>query len=240
MTEWARINIHRSVWITGLVVLAHAAALFWALSHRVGLPAAPTLRVLDIDFAEVPQSAKPKPQTALPVEPEQPVAKDRHKPVPGSRPAPASPSKTVLTQLDTISTATVPPPPSNPSAAVGATDTVDPGVLASVLRGVDCQRLSLKSDEDCPKPDPFGVATASMARQIGGPSSAPLVGDYGPKSMLEGFFSQRDKAPYLMPGMDGELFTSGMAPGAYDAQRIRNGDAPLWSKEMTDGFAKSD
>jgi len=241
MIEWSRISTHRSVWITGMVVLAHAVILSWVASLRVGMTVSPVLEILEIDFAEVLPLPEPRlePETHSRAEPEkQDAPKPRSKPDSSASPAAAPSPMTILTQLESETNASTPPSARVPS--VDTAQTVDPNALAAVLQRVDCQRLSFKVDEDCPKLDPFDVAEASMARQMAVPSSAQLVGDYGPKSMLEGVFSQRDKDPYLMPGMDGELFTSGMAPGAYDAQRIRNGRAPLWSKEMTDGFTKSD
>jgi len=236
--------MYRSVWITGLVAVAHATALSWVLSQRVGMPASPMLETLEIDFAEIPPLPEPEPikPEAVPEPDKQAVHEARQDPIPtrSVAPAPAPSPKTVLTQLDTENTATVPPPPSDPGPNNDPVQTVDPSVLAAVLQRADCARLSHRTNEDCPKLDPFDVAEASMARQTAAPAPAQLVGDYGPKSMLEGFFSQRDRDPYLMPGMDGDLFTPGMAPGAYDAQRLRNGQAPLWSQEMRDGFTKED
>ena len=243
MGVWARINIQRGVWITGLVAVAHMAALSWVLSQRVGMPASPVQEFLEIDFAELPSPEPETPPLAEPAAVPEPDKQDapeaRPDPIP-DRSIATAPSPKILTQLETKNAATVAPPRSEPVPAVDADQTVDPSVLAAVLQRVDCQRLSHKIDEKCPKLDPFDIAEATLARQTAAPAPNQLVGDYGPKSMLEGFFSQRDSDPFLIPGMDGDLFTPGMAPGAYDAQRIRNGQAPLWSQEMRDGFSKQD
>lgn len=233
MGSWVRIIRQRRVWVTGLVALAHVALLSWVLSQSVGKSVSPGLETLDIAFAEVLPLPEPEPE---------PVLQEAPLVVPRSSPsvAPEPSSKTVLTQLQSDTSSTAAPQTSDPAPPDGTALTVDPGALAAVLQRAECQRLSFKAEDDCPKADPFAVAEASMARQAAVPSSAQLAGNYGPKSMLEGFFSQRDNAPYLMPGMDGDLFTAGLAPGAYDAQRIRNGQAPLWSKEMRDGFRKED
>ena len=235
MIVWVRIIGQRRVWGTGLVALAHAALLSWVLTQSVGRSASPVLETLDISFAEVLPLPEPEPEPEPVVQRASPVALN---PNPSVAPAPST--KTVLTQLQSETASTAAPQTSNPAPPDDTASTVDPSALAAVLQRVECQGLSFKVNEDCPKADPFDVAEASMTRQAAPPASAQLAGDYGPKSMLEGFFSQRDSAPYLMPGMDGDLFTPGMAPGAYDAQRIRNGREPLWSQEMRDGFRKED
>lgn len=231
MGLWVKFIRQRQVWVTGLVALAHAALLSWVLSQSVGKSASPVLETLDIAFAEV--SPLPEPE---PVIQKAPLGAPRSNP----SVAPARSSKIVLTQLESDISPIAAPQTSDPAPSDDAAPTVDPSALAAVLRRTECQRLSFKAKEDCPKADPFAAAEASMGQQAAASASAQLAGDYGPKSMLEGFFSQRDRVPYLMPGMDGDLFSPGMAPGAYDAQRIRNGQAPLWSKEMRDGFSKED
>lgn len=241
MGSWVRIIRQRRVWVTGLVALAHVALLSWVLSQSVGNSVSPVLETLDIAFAEVLPLPEPEPELEPEPEPE-PVVQEAPLVAPRSDPsvAPAPSPKTVLTQLQSDASPAVAPQTSDPAPPDDPAPTVDTGALAQVLQRAECQRLSLKAKDDCPKADPFAVAEASMARQGSAPTSAQLAGNYGPKSMLEGFFSQRDNVPYLMPGMDGDLFTAGLAPGAYDAQRIRNGQAPLWSKEMRDGFRKED
>lgn len=231
MGLWVKFIRQRQVWVTGLVALAHAALLSWVLSQSVGKSASPVLETLDIAFAEV----LPLPAPA-PVIQKAPLGAPRS----NSSVGPAPSSKTVLTQLESDTSPIAAPQTSDPAHSDDAAPTVDPSALAAVLQRAECQRLSFKAKEDCPKADPFAAAEASMGQQASAPASAQLAGDYGPKSMLEGFFSQRDRVPYLMPGMDGDLFTPGMAPGAYDAQRIRNGQAPLWSKELRDGFGTKD
>lgn len=233
MVVWVRIIGLRRVWVTGLVALAHAALLSWVLFQSVGRSVSPVLETLDISFAEVLPLPEPEPEPEVPTAPL--VAASSN---PSAAPAPSS--KTVLTQLESDNAPDAAPQTSDPAPSEDTAPRVDPSALAAVLQRVECQRLSFKVDEDCPKADPFAVAEASIARQAATPASAQLAGDYGPKSMLEGFFSQRESDPYLMPGMDGDLFTPGMAPGAYDAQRVRNGQAPLWSQEMKDGFRKED
>jgi hypothetical protein len=237
MGLWVKFIRQRQVWVTGLVALAHTALLSWVLSQSVGKSASPVQETLDIAFAEVLPLPEPEPEPEPePVIQKAPLGAPRSNPSVASAPS----SKTVLTQLESDTSSIAAPQTSDPAPPNETAPTVDPSALAAVLQRAECQRLSFKAKEDCPKADPFAAAVASMGQQAAAPASAQLAGDYGPKSMLEGFFSQRDKVPYLMPGMGGDLFTSGLAPGAYDAQRIRNGQAPLWSKEMRDGFSKED
>ncbi|MEL7540289.1 MAG: hypothetical protein AAGJ51_05255, partial [Pseudomonadota bacterium] len=114
------------------------------------------------------------------------------------------------------------------------------GDVSAVLQSLSCQRLSSHRDEACPQLDPFDVAAASDARQTAAPEAPLLRGKYGPKNALERFASQKDRAPYIMPGMSADLFSEGMSPGAYNAQRIREGRSPLWDKEMERGFRRED
>ena len=79
-----------------------------------------------------------------------------------------------------------------------------------------------------------------MVRQAAEPAAILRRDAFGPKSAVEGFFAKQDEDPFMFPGMDAALFTEGMAPGAYNAQRIRNGQDPLWDQEMIDGFRKAD
>lgn len=239
------ITDHRRVWITGLVALAHAAAFSWILFHRIALPGSIQLETFDVTFAELEPELKSEPVAAPePVSLPQP-APAAQPVLPAPEPPPltapqALPSQPVLTQLETVETAEIARQEASPEASSDVLETTELQQIATALQAFDCRRLKSRADERCPKPDPFEMAAASQARQETAPRAALLVGDYGPKSILEGLMSQKDKDPFLFPGMDGDLFSEGMAPGAYNAQRIRNGQAPLWDRKIEDGFRKPD
>lgn len=163
-------------------------------------------------------------------------------PAPEAEPQPAEPqTQTVLTQLDTAPAGLAPAPTSAAAidAPTGETtgEAVMPAQVASALGQMNCLKLKRHEEGSCPPPDPFEVAIASAERDI---PPERLFGDprYISKTVSDKIFEKEAANRFLWP--DEDLFTDPMAPGAYNARRIRNGQEPLWSQEMRDGFSKSE
>lgn len=163
-------------------------------------------------------------------------------PAPEAEPQPAeSQTPTILTQLDTAPAGPAPAP--NSAAAIDtpsgetAGDAVTPAQIASALGQMNCLKLKRHEEGSCPPPDPFAVAIASAERDI---PPERIFGDprYISKTVSDKVFEEEAANRFLWP--DEDLFTDPMAPGAYNARRIRNGQEPLWSQEMRDGFSKSE
>lgn len=233
-------------WSIGGAAFVHIGLVAWVLTLSIAPPKfAPPASVI-VTFAEI---ADPPPEVQPPVDVEltpEPAVSNRKPfeempaptpdPFPPSPPAPSQPS--VLTQLDTADQPIG--AGDTPSVRSEAAPVLEAEVIRTVLQNMSCQRLTMRRDEACPSLDPFEIAAASEARQTAPPAAPLLVGDYGPKTALERFASQSDRAPYLMPGMSADLFSDGLPKGSYNAQRIRNGQAPLWSKEIERGLRRED
>lgn len=226
------------------VSLVHVALIGWLVT-RVMTPLEPSpADLVDVVFVErVPPPAEPdpKPDTALT---DKPAESDD--PAPRSTPSlPANSTReaqnsepTVLTRLDPGEDAQAVEQASGSDADTDAV--LDPQILSAVVQNLSCRELKRHRSESCPKADPFEIALASEARQTAPPAAPLLIGDYGPKTALERFALQKDRTPYLMSGMSADLFSDGMADGAYNAERIRNGLSPLWDKEIERGFRRQD
>ena len=61
---------------------------------------------------------------------------------------------------------------------------------------------------------------------------------YIAKTVGDKIFEAEAAKRFLWP--DADLFADPLPPGAYNARRIRNGQEPLWSQDMRDGFRKKD
>ncbi|MFN3212709.1 MAG: hypothetical protein ACE37M_06385 [Henriciella sp.] len=175
----------------------------------------------------------PPPATAPPpeTEPEPPPPK------PAQTPA-AAPS--VLTQLETAPTGEV--VASMDSVAVGsanqdAADAVSAGQVAAVLEKMHCLKLKRHEEGACPPADPFEVAIAAAERDIP-PESLFADPRYISLSVSDKRFEREAANRFHWP--DKDLFVDPLPPGTNDARRIRNGQEPLWSQDMRDGFRKSD
>jgi hypothetical protein len=219
------------------------------MSITMDPPALDRIETIDIQFAEreaiadpgAPEPALPQPLMAQPSE-TRPAAPS---PPPEITPEPAPVQPEVLTQLTPAAAPeeTVPAPPaanSDPASSPSDTaNTVSKTQLASVLQLTQCQKLDRETARDCPETDSFDRALA-LAERSQKPPEPARVTFYIERNVLEHAFSQNDRAPHLFPGMDGDLFADPLPKGAYNAEQIRNGLAPLWSKEMKDGFRKPD
>lgn len=244
MIGWVKNLGQRRFWVIGAVTVVHAVLLVWALT----LPMTPSNwtppNAIEIEFAEArlpdpPPTPEPPPEPLPdPVVAPAPRSVEQEQTAPSSQTPLTTPS--VLTQNAPTDEGSVAITAATAQDAADPSEVIDRQTVATVLQSVACQKLTMTRDETCPKLDPFDVADAARARAEAPPSGAALIGDYGPKSMLESFMNQKDRAPFIMPGMSADLFTEGMAPGAYDAQRIRSGREPVWSQEMKDGFTRDD
>lgn len=184
-------------------------------------------------------SAEAPPSLPEPIEASSAAAPD---PATANEPQRAEPqTPTVLTQLDAAS---VGPAPDPSSAAAGETPSgetsghaVTPAQIASALEQMHCLKLKRHEEGACPPPDPFAVAMAAAERDI---PPERLFGDprYIAKTVSDKIFEAEAANRFLWP--DEDLFSDPLAPGAYNARRIRNGQEPLWSQDMRDGFRKSE
>lgn len=114
-------------------------------------------------------------------------------------------------------------------------DTVGSAEVAAVLRRLSCQRLTRKPNEDCPKSDPFADADARTIRESSAHNPRPLSFDIH-MNAAEAFSAKQKQARHMFPGMDADMFVDTLPPGAYQADRIRNGQEPLWNEDMRRGF----
>ncbi|MEL7113708.1 MAG: hypothetical protein AAGK93_12370, partial [Pseudomonadota bacterium] len=217
------------IWAIGVVALVHFVIMAWILN----LPITPSVQApldhIEVAFAEIADAPQNPDQTEAP-ETNVSINRDVLPQIQG--PAERSTESDSPTQVEPLEPPVLvqnTPEIGAPSAEArspiysGAGPVVELGDVRAVLQSLSCQRLFSHRDEVCPQLDPFDVAAASDARQTAAPAAPLLRGDYGPKNALERFASQKDRAPYIMPGMSADLFSEGMSPGAYNAQRIRDG-----------------
>lgn len=237
--------------IVVMVTGAHIAIAALFLAHEFHSDKQIGPDVLDIELAEFepvetetpdPIDPAPEPETdpaqtippktdPAPSPPAEPPRQPAQKPV-------EAPS--VLTQLETAPTGQV--AASAESITTGssdqdAADAVSAGQVAAVLEKMHCLKLKRHEEGACPPPDPFEVAIAAAERDVP-PES--LFGDprYISLSVSDKLFQREAANRFHWP--DEDLFVDPLPPGAYNARRIRNGQEPLWSQEMRDGFRKSD
>jgi hypothetical protein len=237
--------------IVAIVTGAHIviAALFLGHGFHSNIQFEPD--VLDIELAEL-EPARNEPPASIASEPEPapdpaPTSPPQMDPAP---PAPAEPppqpaqnpveAPSVLTQLETAPTREVAASAdsmANGSADQEGVDTVSSEQVATVLEKMHCLKLKRHEESACPPPDPFEVAIAAAERDIP-PES--LFGDprYISLSVSDKLFQREAANRFHWPDQD--LFADPLPPGTHNARRIRNGQEPLWSQEMRDGFRKSD
>ncbi|MHA7899202.1 MAG: hypothetical protein ACX94B_05010 [Henriciella sp.] len=174
-----------------------------------------------------------------PVDPE-PSPTRASEPIPSS-PLQAAPRE-ILTQNETAPDgvlAEIAQSLLTPGPAQSGSDTrVTPGQLATVIAQSECLELKRQSEAtDCPATDPFVAAMANAKRAI---PPERLFADprYIAKTVSDKLFEAEAANRFLWP--DSDLFADPLSPGANNARRIRNGQEPLWSPEMRDGFRKPD
>ena len=110
--------------------------------------------------------------------------------------------------------------------------------IANVLQKANCLAVKRHEEGACPPPDPFDVAAAAEERDI--PPEQLYRSDprYVAQTVDDKMFEAEAAKRFLWP--DKDLFNDPMAPGAYNARRIRNGQEPTWSQDIRDGFSKED
>lgn len=122
--------------------------------------------------------------------------------------------------------------PTNPGE-----ESATPAQIAGALRQLDCQKLTHRKHESCATTDPF-TAWASNASRKTVERNTDWDRTFRSKSVIDNFYEREVRDRLHWP--DEDLFADPMPPGAYNADRIRRGQEPLWSKEMRDGFRKAD
>ncbi|MEL7040900.1 MAG: hypothetical protein AAGL90_05210 [Pseudomonadota bacterium] len=245
MTGWSKSNWGRRAMVVAGVSSFHLAAIAALAAHQFAKPSDLELSTVEVLFADI--AAPPGPPSA----PHEPVPEPEPAPKPKPQretesvvvPEPRSnadaPLPEILTQRDPEPAA---PGAAGPSAAEAGHDGTEHPIspatgadLAAVVKHAECLKLQRRDVDDCPPTDPFIAAAARAARAL------PEVFDRAdPRPAIsnvdEQFFNRAAEARLHWP--DDDLFSGPMAPGAYNAQRIRQGLEPLWSEEMKEGFRK--
>lgn len=252
MAWWKQIAQARIAWIVTGVTAAHLGLTALLLTATIQPKLFPDTEILEIELAELPplpeplieevdlqrSSTSPEPEPETPRLPDPvPTAPIDPEPVPDPQPEPVV-DLDVLTQLEPTEDSPIErsSAPSNALGSIdGENDTITPAQMASILKQVECQKLNHKRDPDCGPKDPFEVAIASVARQSKPPPGAP-DSPFAPVSDRARLGYQTDASTFQSLQMSADLFMAPLAGGAYDAQRIRNGQEPLWSQEVQDGF----
>lgn len=96
---------------------------------------------------------------------------------------------------------------------------------------LNCQNFARRQDAAC-RDSPAAFDPSRRMPDESAITPPQLELRFAGQNRVEYLLSQNKRTPYLMPGMDGDLFTEGLPPGAYNAQRIRNGESPIWSREL--------
>lgn len=269
MKVWLGLSQYRRIYIPAGVTIVHAMAIAWLLPYVFQPTSMPRIEAIELQLAELqadapapteradpiappdrasalptpPRNAPDPPREAVPT-PEAIAPEPREMVTATADPAPsvdAAPHE-VLTQNETapdgvlaeIVQSLLTPGPSQSGSDTAAT----PEQLATVLAKSEC--LSLKrhpEEKDCPATDPFVAAAANAERAI---PPERLFEDprYIAKTASDKIFEAEAAKRFLWP--DADLFADPLPPGAYNARRIRNGQEPLWSQDMRDGFRKKD
>lgn len=250
---WAERSLpYRRVGTIALITLLHVGALSWAASLKIYAPSSLPRDSLLVEFADIilpepepdpiappepePVAPEPDPQPPEPTEavetpPDPPMPNPVQEPL--SEPATAVSDETpsVLTQNPTEAAANL----SDQSAPEGGA--ITDAQIAGVLQQLNCQKLRHRPGEICPQTDPFDAA-ASVASRLQVERVYKYDPDHVSKTVSDKVYEREVQSRLHWP--DPDLFADPLPPGAYGAQRIRNGQEPLWSKEMRDGFRKDE
>ncbi|MEM1037551.1 MAG: hypothetical protein AAGI14_12415 [Pseudomonadota bacterium] len=189
----------------------------------------------------------PEPEAEVIEETPGPVEQQEPEPVEAQQPFPATPepvqTESAQAPLSNVTSLIESPDVSEtvvaaPSGEVQTTDQPPSNLAqaAEALRRLECAKLSYERREDCPPPDPFAAADAQQRLREQAQEtqfSALDPNAYGPKTSIEKWAAKNDDfAPVSLFGEDNSIFLDTMAPGAYNAQRIRNGERPIWDKDI--------
>ncbi len=234
----------------GGVIAIHCALLFWALTSEIKFQTPPPTASITIELVELePPPAAPEPEPEPEPQPEPPADIPAAAPLPQPEPPLREPDPSppdisdntasehppVLMQKEraTLPDGVIPPPATTGSDV----DAVTSGQIAGVLRQMECQKLTHRTSEDCPQTDPH-TAWASNAARATVERNTDWDRSYRSKSTIDQFYEREVRGRLHWPDQD--LFADPMPPGAYNADRIRRGEEPLWSKELRNGFRKPD
>ena len=248
---------YRRIIILAGVTTGHAALLIWALSLRIAPYQVAPHDSLQLTFAErdivpireIVTPPPPDPVPPAPIKTPAPPKVDTVSIDPPPAPIVASPTPTE-TRIETATTE----PPSDGLDVLTQVEVWDGGLhatttpsidmstvihadeIALVLRRAACAQLRRARDETCPRDDVFA---AIEARTADAKHPFTILPDL-PLNAMEQFLARQEAPGHMFPGMSADLFDNPMPSGAYDAQRIRNGQEPLWSKETRDSFRIED
>ena len=247
MAWWKGIASARIAWIVVTVTATHVALAAILLSFSVPAPLIADQDVLEITIADFePPPPEPEPEPEPDPEPprvaETPQASVQSEPAPPPSPAQPSPELDVLVQRDPADSADIAsaqsPTSDTPSDTPAGDGRVTPGQVANILAHANCLKLKRHEEGACPPVDPFDAAIAAAERDI--PPEQLYRSDprYVAQTVDDKMFEA--EAAKRFHWHDEDLFTDPLAPGTYNARRIRNGQEPLWSQEIRDGFTKDD
>ena len=126
-----------------------------------------------------------------------------------------------------------------PQQVIGQGDVATPAQterVSEVLTRLDCAILTRGRDKDCPEVDPFIQAETDLLRSEQNTTGILAITDasaFGPQTNIEKWAAKNDGfTPTSLFGEDNSIFIDPMAEGAYNAQRIRNGDNPIWDRDI--------
>lgn len=234
--DWAvQIRRHRRLLIVGGVGAAHLVALALTLSLQIR-PTALELsdtQTIRVDIVEARPVATVAPEPPAP-EPIEPLTVTRADVVP-SKPTGSSIVASASPQLSDAADVIVTEQPIEPTPMdMGRVITLEEAGVRHAMQFADCLSLT-RRDKDCDTLDPFEKEAIKLAAAGVGEFEISLKVAIR-QNYLEGFFNQQDKDPYLTESMSADLFTDNMPDGAYNAQRIRDGREPLWSRDLEREF----
>ena len=239
-----------------IVTAVHVVLAVILLSQKLAPMAPLTPAVLEIELAELAPEIESLPEPIVPVLDPAPIVTEETPQLALSPPEPSSPppsdpaptpeahpvdSQRVLTQMDKAPSGLAPTqsgsaPTETPTGEISG-DPVTPAQIASALKKMNCLKLKRHEEGACQPTDPFAAAMAN-AKRAKPPERLFEDTPYIYKSVSDKLFEREAAERFNWP--DEDLFADPMGEGAYNAWRIRNGQEPLWSKEMRDGFRKSD
>ncbi len=236
--HWAGLIAKYRLWLAlGAAVLGHGVLVVFVLS----LPRPALVNSLAVIAVELVTVTAPEPE---PEEPEpEPGAEETLVPIPEASPeerprvpdpAPEEIPFVALSDETDAAERVVPGRQTviDPTPAEKEAERVRAGTRQALHR-VRCRKLAEKPDPACPKGDPFYEQEQLAALRNAPPVRKIGVGPRGPGNYAEAFLAKnRGFPPKMLNGEDNSIFIEPMRKGAYNAQRIRNGEAPIWSRDL--------
>ncbi|MEM1087316.1 MAG: hypothetical protein AAGH90_06270 [Pseudomonadota bacterium] len=230
-------------------VSLHAIVFIWMATQEPGqrVISAPEPLIITVVTDIIP----PELEAEVIEETSEPIDQSALEPIEAPRPAPASPEpvQTEATKAPSSNVTSLMESPDVSKTVVAApiteAQTLDQpstnlAQAAEALRRLECAKITYERREDCPPSDPFAAADAQQGlrkQTEANPFSALDPNAHGPKTAIEQWAAKNDDfAPVSLFGEDNSIFLDTMAPGAYNAQRIRNGDRPIWDKDVEDAL----